>query len=296
MRYVGVLLAVLGGVQVYAQCNACTPDGNQSPRPYGFNPAVLYVRPNTDTTLVIYFTFPDEVQQGSLTVYPNYAIWVDSLKLDSNRITRQDGQPFAYATANPPSGPMHFDQLHRYKQYSSGNSSNFVVYQNPGGTAGQTPPIGCARVCVRGGASEGSDTLRVKVRAFVPALGDGANKDTTNLSPTLLGQPAWLDTIFRYVVVVTATPPSASLAQGNIATFTLAPNPAIHEAIATFSLLSPSTLSIRVFTTDGREVYRHLDTYTAGEHRHSLRLPAGYYRVVVETPAGRSSQSLIVVE
>jgi hypothetical protein len=189
------------------RCNRCAPNAANSPLPYGFSPDPLYLPPGIDTSLTIYFTFPDQVQQGSLTVYPNYAIWVDSLRLDRGLITTQDGLTFAYNASDPWAGPIIFDQLHRYKQWGSGATdyANFVVYRNPGtsaGPAGQTPPIGCARVCIRTSATEGSDTLRIKVRVFVPALGDVDNKDTTNLRPIILGGNAWFDTTFRYPVVV----------------------------------------------------------------------------------------------
>jgi hypothetical protein len=85
MRY--IVLSLIGAALVYGQCNQCTPDPAQSPRPFGFNPSVLRLPPAKDTSLTIYFTFPDQVQQGSLTVYPNYAIWVDSLRLDQGLIT-----------------------------------------------------------------------------------------------------------------------------------------------------------------------------------------------------------------
>jgi len=294
MRYVAFLYAV--GAFLYAQCGACTPDANQSPTPYGFNPAVLYVRPGVDTSLTIYFTFPDEVQQGSFTVYPNYAIWVDSLKLDRGLIMAQSGMPFAYNTTNPTAGPIAFDQMHRYKRYATNPDryANFVVYQNPGGTAGQTPPIGCARVCVKGGPTEGSDTLRVKVRAFIPTLGDGSGKDTTNLTPQLLGQNAWLDTTFRYVVVVTSTIPAA-LAQGRgeVARFTVLPNPAYGEAEVRFSLHGPALVSLEVYTADGRQVYGHTGLYSAGEQRPGLSLPAGLFRGGANKGPGRLSPSLV---
>jgi hypothetical protein len=72
----------------------CTPDPAKSPSPYGFNPGVLWLPPAKDTSLTIYFTFPDQVQQGGLTVYPNYAIWVDSLRLDQGLITTQERRHF----------------------------------------------------------------------------------------------------------------------------------------------------------------------------------------------------------
>lgn len=300
MRYVALLSVVLGA-SLYAQCTQCTPDANQSPRPYGFNPAILYVRPGVDTSLVIYFTFPDTVRQRGFLLSPNYAIWVDSLRLDMGRITQQNGQPFAYNTTDPTQGPIHFDQLHRYKQYDPNDpnkKANFVVYQNPGGTQGATPPIGCARVCIRTGATQGSDTLRVKVRAFIPGLGDGPNKDTTNLTPQLLGQNAWLDTTFRYVVVVTNNPPATGIASvlPSVASFTVAPNPAYGEVAVSFRLVQATTLTLRVMTADGREAYRHSATYAAGEYRHLLRLPAGLYTVIAESAEGRLSHKLVIVE
>ena len=122
MRYVAISL--IGVALVYGQCNQCTPDGTQSPRPYGFNPSILRLPPEKDTSLVIYFTFPDStttrVSGQSVTFYPNYAIWVDSLQLDRGLITDQNGDPFAYKASNPSAGPIHFDQMHRYKQWGSG--------------------------------------------------------------------------------------------------------------------------------------------------------------------------------
>ncbi|GIV25933.1 MAG: hypothetical protein KatS3mg026_1625 [Bacteroidia bacterium] len=92
MRYVVVLYAV--GAFLYAQCGNCTPNSSQSPTPYGFNPAFLEVRSGVDTSLTIYFTFPDSVRRDNLLVYPNYAIWVDSLKLDRGLITTQSRRAF----------------------------------------------------------------------------------------------------------------------------------------------------------------------------------------------------------
>jgi hypothetical protein len=258
MRY--IVLSLIGVALVYGQCNMCTPDPASSPRPYGFKPAVLWLPPAKDTSLVIYFTFPDSVRQGSFLVYPNYAIWVDSLRLDRGLITDQSGNPFAYNASNPAEGPIHFDQMHRYKQWGSEPTdyANFVVYQNPGtsaGPAGATPPIGCARVCIRTSSTEGSDTLRIKVRVFVPvAFGDLDNKDTTNLRPVQGGRDAWLDTVFRYAVVISSAP--ASLGSGMSAMYAFRPvsNPAYREAVVTYTLHQPMAVRLRAYTLDGREV------------------------------------------
>jgi len=298
MRY--VVLSLIGATLVYGQCNQCTPDSDRSPRPYGFNPDPLWLPPNKDTSLTIYFTFPDEAQQGSFTVYPNYAIWVDSLRLDRGLITDQSGNRFAYNASNPSAGPIIFDQLHRYKQWGSGATdyANFVVYQNPGGTPGQTPPIGCARVCIRTSATESSDTLRVKVRVFVTALADGDNKDTaTTLTPNLLGNRAWLDTTFRYAVVISSAP--ASLGRGMSAMYAFRPvsNPAYREAVVTYTLHQPMAVRLRAYTLDGREVLlRDLGLQPAGTFQETLNLPAGQYFLRLETPYGLSATRLTVIE
>ena len=300
MRY--VVLSLIGAALVYGQCNQCTPDPAQSPTPYGFRPDPLWLPPGIDTSLTIYFTFPDEAQQGPLTVYPNYAIWVDSLRLDQGRITTQGGGTFAYNASDPSAGPIIFDQPHRYKQWGSGATdyANFVVYQNPGtsaGPAGQTPPIGCARVCIRTSSTEGSDTLRVKVRAFIPRLSDADGKDTNDLRPTLLGNNAWLDTVFRYAVVISSAP--ASLGRGTSAMYAFRPvsNPAYREAVVTYTLHQPMAVRLRAYTLDGREVLlRDLGLQPAGTFQETLNLPAGQYFLRLETPYGLSATRLTVIE
>jgi hypothetical protein len=295
MRY--VVLSLIGAALVYGQCNQCMPNSAQSPRPYGFNPDPLRLPPNKDTSLTIYFTFPDQVLQGSLTVYPNYAIWVDSLRLDQGRITTQGGGTFAYNASDPSAGPIIFDQLHRYKQWGSEATdyANFVVYQNPGisaGPAGQTPPIGCARVCIRTSSNEGNDTLRVKVRVFVNALGDVDNKDTTNIRGSL----GRVDTTFRYAIVISR---SSSLSRGltNVYDFRIQPNPAYQEAILSYTLPNAMAVSLSVYALDGRKVLsRDLGLKPAGTHQETLRLPAGQYLIRLETLYGFSMTRLTVIE
>lgn len=295
MRY--VVLSLIGAALVYGQCNQCTPDPAQSPSTYGFNPSVLRLPPNKDTSLTIYFTFPDGVPQGSLTVYPNYAIWVDSLRLDQGLITDQSDNRFAYNASNPSAGPIIFDQLHRYKQWGSGATdyANFVVYQNPGtsaGPVGQTPPIGCARVCIRTSRNEGSDTLRVKVRVFVNAFGDVDNKDTTNIRGSL----GRVDTTFRYAIVISR---SSSLSQGltNVYDLRIQPNPAYQEAILSYTLPNAMAVSLSVYALDGRKVLsRDLGLKPAGTHQETLQLPAGQYLIRLETLYGFSTTRLTVIE
>jgi hypothetical protein len=292
-------------VVVRGRCNRCTPNLFNSPFPYGFNPDPLYLPPGIDTSLTIHFTFPDEVPGGggSFYLYPNYAIWVDSLRLDRGLITDQYGNPFAYNASNPAAGAIHFDQPHRYKQWGSGATdyANFVVYQNPGtppgGQPGSTPPIGCARVCIRTSATTGSDTLRMKVRVFVPSLGDRDNKDTTNLRPTLWGFDAWFDTTFRYAVVISSLP--ASLGHGMSAMYAFRPvsNPAYREAVVTYTLPQPMAVRLRAYTLDGREVLlRDLGLQPAGTFQETMNLPAGQYFLRLETPYGLSATRLAVIE
>jgi len=289
-------------VVVRGRCNRCAPNAANSPFPHGFRPDPLQLPPSIDTSLVIYFTFPDSLIRGGITLYPNYAIWVDSLRLDRGLITDQYGDPFAYNASNPAGGSIHFDQRHRYKQWGSGATdyANFVIYQNPGtsaGPAGGTPPIGCARVCIRTSFTTGSDTLRMKVRAFVPATGDEDNKDTTNLRPTLFGLNAWLDTVFRYAVVISSAP--ASLGRGMSAMYAFRPmsNPAYREAVVTYTLHQPMAVRLRAYTLDGREVLlRDLGLQPAGTFQETLNLPAGQYFLRLETPYGLSATRLTVIE
>ena len=304
MRY--IVLPLIGVALAYGQCNMCLPNPANSPFPYGFSPDPLYLPPGIDTSLTIYFTFPDQVEVVAFgqtqTVYPNYAIWVDSLRLDRGLITTQSGDTFAYNASDPSAGPIIFDQPHRYKQWGSGarDYANFVVYQNPGisaGPAGQTPPFGCARVCIRTSPTEDSDTLRVKVRAFIPTTGDPDNKDTTNLRPVLLGNNAWLDTVFRYAVVISSAP--ASLGRGMSAMYAFRPvsNPAYREAVVTYTLHQPMAVRLRAYTLDGREVLlRDLGLQPAGTFQETLNLPAGQYFLRLETPHGLSATRLTVIE
>jgi hypothetical protein len=302
MRY--VVLSLIGAALVYGQqCNQCTPNPAQSPTPYGFNPSVLRLPPNKDTSLVIYFTFPDSVRQGNSRFHPNYAIWVDSLRLDRGLITAQDGDTFAYNASNPAAGPIHFDQMHRYKQWGSGATdyANFVVYRNPGtptgGQLGSTPPIGCARVCIRTSSNEGNDTLRVKVRVFIPTLGDPDNKDTTSLRPVLLNNNAWLDTVFRYPVVISSAPSSLGREMSAMYAFRPVSNPAYREAVVTYTLPQPMAVRLRAYTLDGREVLlRDLGLQPAGTFQETLSLPAGQYFLRLETPYSLSTTRLTVIE
>ena len=169
------------------------------------------------------------------------------------------------------------------------------MYQNPGtsaGPAGQTPPIGCVRVCIRTSANEGSDTLRVKVRAFVPIFGDVDNKDTIDIR----AGGRYSDTTFRYVVVISR---QASLAGRGVNIYALSPvmNPSFREAVVRYTLPDPMAVRLRAYTLDGREVLsRDLGVQPAGTHEETLQLPAGQYLLRLETPYGMSSTRLTVVE
>ena len=227
---------------------------------------------------------------------------MDSLRLDRELITDQAGNRFAYNASNPEAGPIHFDQMHRYKQWGSGarDYANFVLYQNLGtsaGPAGQTPPIGCPRVCIRTSSTTGSETLRMEVRAFVPAFGEADGKDTTNLRPTLLGANAWLDTTFRYAVVISSSPTSLGREMGAMYAFRPVSNPAYRGAVVTYTLPQPMAVRLRAYTLDGREVLlRDLGLQPAGTFQETLNLPAGQYFLRLETPYGLSATRLTVIE
>lgn len=313
MRYASLILSVvLAPSLLKAQCTQCTPQANFSPRPFGFNPRVVCLPTNKDTSFTVYFTFPDSVRSGGTLLYPNYAVWVDSLRLLQGLLTHSNGSPFGYNAANPDQGTIRFDQPHRYKSYSPNpaDKANFVVYRNPGGTPGATPPSGCARICIKTGSTPGRDTLRVKVRVFVPnpLAGDAPDKDTSNLVTTFGGRATYLDTFFNYVVFVGVTPSDANLcvtrefaaslarAPESIRSFMLAPNPAIGETQASFSVTMPGRVTLRVVNAAGQEVYAYTNEFPVGDHTHTLRLPAGFYMVFIEDEQGALMQRLVIAE
>jgi hypothetical protein len=79
MRLLVVLVVGLYGL--YAQqCGSCAIP-NSPPSSPGFNPSSITLTVGRDTDVVIQFTLPDTVQRGGLTLYPNYAIYVDSLRM-----------------------------------------------------------------------------------------------------------------------------------------------------------------------------------------------------------------------
>jgi hypothetical protein len=128
-------------------------------------------------------------------------------------------------------------------------------------------------------------------------LSDADNKDTTNLRPVLLGNNAWLDTVFRYAVVISSAP--ASLGRGMSAMYAFRPvsNPAYREAVVTYTLHQPMAVRLRAYTLDGREVLlRDLGLQPAGTFQETLNLPAGQYFLRLETPYGLSSTRLTVIE
>ncbi|MEN3040352.1 MAG: T9SS type A sorting domain-containing protein [Bacteroidia bacterium] len=321
MRYTLIIIPVLAWMHwLHAQCSSCTFNAAAAPNPYGFNPDTLKLPTNKDTTLVIHFTFPDTVRQGNFLLNPNYAIWVDSLRLFRGLLTIQGGNnPLKYDTQNPANGGIVFNIPHTARTVNGCNNQQFVIYRNPGNPpnapAGSSPPRGCATVCVRTSSTPGCDMMVIRVRAFIPALSDADGKDTVNVAPVLLGNPAWLDTLFRYPIIIgdTAcdptqfprllTPPArqctnTSLADADNEEISLGifPNPSYGEAQMVFNLQRPSDLAIRAFATDGREVWRYTSFYQAGTHQYPIRLPAGTYIVVLEASTGRALQRLVVLE
>jgi hypothetical protein len=78
MRLLVVLVVGLYGL--YAQCASCGVSGSPI-LPQGFDPSSITLTVGRDTEVVIQFTLPDMAQQAGLTLYPNYAIYVDSLRM-----------------------------------------------------------------------------------------------------------------------------------------------------------------------------------------------------------------------
>jgi len=304
MRLLVVL--VVGLYALYAQCASCGVSGSPI-LPQGFDPSSITLTVGRDTEVVIQFTLPDTAQQLGLTLYPNYAIYVDSLRMAGGNtyvvVKGTASTPVSYAN-----GAFGFDQAPRYKQVRSGVTAQVVVYRNPspseaGVSSGQpSPPRGCVRACIKGRqptqAGTG-DSLYIVLRAFVPinAIGnDAGNKDTSNLMPTLGPQLLYSDTSLYYgpVYVVDTSTAIESALQGGIV---LSPNPTWGVAMVRFTTTYSVPVRVRALDASGRVVHeRDMGVLFPGEHTADLQLPAGIY--IVELLAGKESYKarLVVLE
>ncbi len=315
MRPIVLLLAAAGLYGLYAQCTNCTVSGNPI-LPQGFDPASITLEVGQDTEVVIQFTLPDTATVltplGSIIVYPNYAVYVDSLRMASGTsyvvVKNTSSTPVTYGN-----GALTFDQAPRSKEVSSGTYANVVVYRNPcaaeaGLPSGQlSPPRGCVRACIRGvnptPAGTG-DSLRIRLRAFVdpnsinitfipPSVSatDICDKDTSVLKPSLttpLGNAElYQDTTLHYgpVIVQSVLGAIESVVRGGVV---VSPNPSWGVAKVRFTMNSSAPVRVRAMDVSGRLISEQdLGLVLPGEHTTELRLPAGIY--IVELLAGKEA-------
>lgn len=310
MRLLVVLIVGLYGL--YAQCTNCAISGSPT-LPQGFNPSSITLTVGRDTEVVIQFTLPDTVERNGLTLYPNYAIYVDSLRMAGGAtyvvVKNTTSTPVSYAN-----GAFGFDQAPRYKQVQSGVYARVVVYRNPSPSEanaqpGQlSPPRGCVRACIKGVQTTGGtgDSLYIALRAFVdpnsisffpsPSSTDISNKDTMNLMPTAFGQPLYSDVPLYYgpVIVQSSSTAIESAVRGGIV---LSPNPTWGVAMVRFTTTYSVPVRVRALDASGRVVHeRDMGVLFPGEHTADLQLPAGIY--IVELLAGKESYKarLVVLE
>ena len=311
MRLLVVLVVGLYGL--YAQCMNCAISGSPI-LPQGFNPSSITLTAGQDTEVVIQFTLPDTVQQLGLALYPNYAIYVDSLQMAGGNtyvvVQGTASTPVSYAN-----GAFGFDQAPRYKEVQSGVFAWVVVHRNPspseaGVSSGQlSPPRGCVRACIKGiqptPAGTG-DSLYIVLRAFIdqnsislfpsPSSTDISNKDTADLMPTFFGQPLYSDVPLYYgpVIVQSSSTAIESAVRGGIV---LSPNPTWGVAMVRFTTTYSVPVRVRALDVSGRVVHeRDMGVLFPGEHTADLQLPAGIY--IVELLAGKESYKarLVVLE
>lgn len=317
MRVVGLPLLIGLVAHLYAQsgCGPCTVNNTLAPRT--FDPPYLEIREGVDTVVVIQFALPETVSAPSPLnyIYPNFAIYVDSLRLDGgNTYVSLAGDPNtapSYNSTNPAAGALRFDQDHRYKQVRSSapTHDNVVVYRNPGGgsPSNPTPPRGCVRACIRGIAPTPSgqdDTLRILLRGFVDpntidlftgSSSDINNKDTTDLIPNLFGQPLYSDAWTAYAVRVLANP-SAAIIRSVLSGLSVQPNPAWGQAELSYTLHRPATVQLRILSLSGQEILREvLPNRSAGTSTYALSLPAGIYLIELQAGAEKLQQKLVVL-
>lgn len=312
---VGALLRAQSG------CTPCTVSNSLAPGT--FDPPFLTLQVGQDTEVVIQFALPEDIRVDvagfAISIYPNFAVFVDSLRMDGgNSYVSLRGNPSvapSYNSANPAAGALRFDQPHRYKQVRDATPQyeNVVVYQNPGGgtSTNPTPPRGCVRACVRGvSPTPTADTLRILLRAFVdtssislgfpPSGRDINNKDTTNLMPRINSPiggsvPAWVDTSTKYAVRVVDQ--TSVIVQGCIREVKIMPNPAMGVAYLRYALNQQAQVELRVVTPAGQEVLReNLGERPAGESDYFFYLPTGLYVVELKAQGSVFRQRLVVVE
>jgi len=318
MKRLALLLSSIGLYGLYAQCGSCTVSG-QPVLPRGFDPAYITIEVGRDTEVVIQFTLPDTVKQFGTDLYPNYAIYVDSLRMASgNTYVVVKGTSSTSVTYG--NGGLKFDQAHRYKEVSNGVYANVVVYRNPspseaGVSSGQlSPPQGCVRACIKGVQATPAgtgDSLYVALRAFIDPNSvnvgmsgitsqDTSNKDTSNLMPvisTFLGSfNLYSDTSLYYgpVIVQSASTAIAFAVRGGVV---VSPNPTWGVATVRFTTTYTVPVMVRALDATGRVVYqRDMGVLFAGEHAAEMQLPAGIY--IVELLAGKESYKarLVVLE
>lgn len=311
MRKVVLLLGLAGLYGLYGQCANCPVSGSPV-LPRGFDPASITLEVGRDTEVIVQFTLPDTVQRGNSTLYPNYAIYVDSLRMASGNsyvvVKGTTTTPVSYGN-----GALGFDQAPRYKQVGSGTSASVVVYRNPspseaGVSSGQpSPPRGCVRACLRGvsptPAGDG-DSLYIVLRAFIASStvnpftlqgSDDSNKDTTNLMPDLFGFPLYSDVSLHYGPVFVRSVPSGmeSAVRGGVQ---VSPNPACGVAEVRFTTNYSVPVVVRAIDMSGRVVgEQNLGVVLPGEHAAELRLPAGMYLIELLAGKERHKTRLIVL-
>ncbi|MCX8112430.1 MAG: T9SS type A sorting domain-containing protein [Bacteroidia bacterium] len=317
MKPLRILLGFVVGARLWAQasCGLCTINNTLPPRT--FDPPFLTVNAGSDMDVVIQFALPETVQVsspfGQLVVYPNFAIFVDSLKMDGGNtyvsLHYQPSIPPTYNSSNPANGALRFHDNHRYKQVrnTSPTHENVMVYQNPGGgsPSNPTPPRGCVRACIRGIApTPTADTLRILLRGFIdpnsisffptPGGQDINNKDTTNLMPSLAGNNLWADVQTSYAVRVVGIPSSFSASP--LSGLKVYPNPAWGTATLRYTLARPSTVELHVHMPTGQTVFHEVvGNRPAGESEYTLSLPAGVYIVQISAEGHTLRQQLVVL-
>ena len=299
---------VVGVYALYAQCASCSVSGSPI-LPRGFDPSSITLTVGQDTEVVIQFTLPDTAQRSGFTVYPNYAIYLDSLRMAGGNtyvvVKGTASTPVSYAN-----GAFAFDETPRYKQVRSGVSAWVVVYRNPSPSeanvpSGQpSPPRGCVRACVKGRQPTPpgtGDSLYIVLRAFVPLsaiANDASGKDTANLMPTnpINGDPLYADVPLYYGPVIVQSG-SVAIESAVVGGMVLSPNPTWGVAMVRFTTTYSVPVRVRALDASGRVVHeRDMGVLFPGEHTADLQLPAGIY--IVELLAGKESYKarLVVLE
>ncbi|MGQ9864172.1 MAG: T9SS type A sorting domain-containing protein [Bacteroidia bacterium] len=304
MRYVSFVLAISLLGRAWAQCPQCSRVSNNNPDVNYNPPELLLPAGATNYRDTVQFALLDSIIiQGVGTLYPNFGIFVDSLRVFGNTLGAQYQTPGnLYNKSNPTNGIMRFDRLHA--DNFGGTNFSIIPHANLKKYTPNIPPHGCVTVCLPSVPNTPGveDSIRIKLRAYFKINIVGFSpvqdtQDTTTFNGTLLGNPTYQDTFSVYKIRIVGSTalgkPYDIWSRG----FELYPNPTRGEVNLRFEIRRPTHVSWELLDMLGKEVYHAHAYYQVGIYHESLRLPSlspGMYLLRARTENEIHTEKLLI--